>query len=482
MRLTEQEIKQRFVRLQNLERLYPIARKRIEKLEKENRELRLLVKQQGEIIQAQAAIIEKFKLRIEDLEIKIFGKKKDKKKDKDRGSDDSQKNPRPADSYRKPIPRPEEIAKTREYPIADCPDCGAPLTNIKTLVRYKIELAILGKALKEIEKQNIQSGFCPKCQKWFSAIPIRPSPVYFGQTVKAFANYCLLVLRLSFSQTKDILKTLADIDISDGELANVLQEHGKILNPEYEQLKTRIQNQPNVHYDETTYRVPFGTQGNYAWIMAGSMTDDAVFSIGQTRGKGNAQNLKGSNNPEQIGITDDYGAYKNLFGGRHQLCWAHLLRKARDLAQSDQLPKEKQNHCQKIHQTLKQAFRDLKQELARPFDANEFAKTEIELGNRLAVIAKPNIKDPAQMATIKKSLAKNIKHYFTCLRFPAVPLTNNKAERLLRHLVLKRRNSLGCKTQLGADTMSVLYSVLISLWRRNPATFFAEYLRLLGPA
>ncbi len=46
MRLTEQEVKQRLIRLQNLERLYPVARKRIEKLEKENRELRLIVKAQ----------------------------------------------------------------------------------------------------------------------------------------------------------------------------------------------------------------------------------------------------------------------------------------------------------------------------------------------------------------------------------------------------------------------------------------------------
>lgn len=28
-----------------------------------------------------------------------------------------------------------------------------------------------------------------------------------------------------------------------------------------------------------------------------------------------------------IGVTDDYAAYKNLFS-EHQLCWAHLIRKA----------------------------------------------------------------------------------------------------------------------------------------------------------
>jgi len=34
MRLTEQEVKQRLIRLQNLERLYPVARKRIESWKK----------------------------------------------------------------------------------------------------------------------------------------------------------------------------------------------------------------------------------------------------------------------------------------------------------------------------------------------------------------------------------------------------------------------------------------------------------------
>ncbi len=32
-----------------------------------------------------------------------------------------------------------------------------------------------------------------------------------------------------------------------------------------------------------------------------------------------------------IGVTDDYAAYKNMFT-KHQLCWAHLIRKAIKLA------------------------------------------------------------------------------------------------------------------------------------------------------
>jgi hypothetical protein len=61
-----------------------------------------------------------------------------------------------------------------------------------------------------------------------------------------------------------------------------------------------------------------------------------------------------------------------------------------------------------------------------------------------------------------------------------IPLDNNEAERWLRHIVLKRKTSFGSKTQKWADTMSVLYSTLLSLWNSNPQTFFTEYKRLLS--
>ena len=478
MRLTDQEIKQRFVRLQNLERLYPIARKRIEKLEKENRELRLIVKQQGEIIQAQAAIIEKFKLRIEDLEIKIFGKKKNKKKDS--GNNDSQKKPRPADSYRKPIPSENEITKTQEYPIANCPDCNTPLTDLKTIAQYKIELAFLDKILKEIECQHVQSGYCPKCKKRVSAIPISPSQVYFGHSLKQFVCHSIIILRLSFGQTKDLIKTIADIDVSEGEISLILQEHSELLKPEFERIKKQIQNDPAAHFDETTYKVfDENANGGYAWIMANAKNNDAVFALGKNRGQGNARDLKGENNPRQIGITDDYGAYKNLLGQDHQLCWAHLTRKFRDLAESKQLPENKREYCVRSHSSLKKIYKKLASELEQPFDLAERQKIKKPLAKQLAELAKPNELDCAKLRTIKATLAKNIDLYFTCLLHPNVPATNNKAEQLLRHIVIKRKTSFGCQTQKGADAMSVLFSVLLSLWRRSKENFFAEYRRLI---
>jgi len=486
MRLTEQEVKQRLIRLQNLERLYPVARKRIEKLEKENRELRLIVKAQGEIIMAQAAIIEKLKVRVEELEIKIFGKKKSKdqkqadESGKENDESQAEKNPRPADSYRKPIPKQEEINSTKEYPITVCPDCNTPLAGLKTITQYKIELAFLDKILKEIECQHVQSGYCPKCKKRIFAIPIAPGQVYFGQSLKQFVCHSIIILRLSFGQTKDLIKTIADIDVSEGEISSILQEHSKLLKPEFERIKKQIQNEPAVHFDETTYKVfNENALGNYTWIMASAKTNDAIFAFGKNRGQGNAQDLKGSNNPGQIGITDNYAGYKNLFGENHQLCWAHLIRKIRDLAQSAQLPKDKKEYCAGLHQSLKGIFHELNQALYRPFDLELRQTAKESLLIKLQEFSKPNALDCAKLKTIKETLAANLESYFTCLLHPDVPATNNKAEQLLRHAVIKRKLSFGFKTQKGADAAGILFSVLLSLWRRSKQNFFAGYRQLL---
>lgn len=66
-----------------------------------------------------------------------------------------------------------------------------------------------------------------------------------------------------------------------------------------------------------------------------------------------------------------------------------------------------------------------------------------------------------------------------CITNPDVPCDNNKAERGLRHLALKRKNSYGSKTQRMSNHMSVLYSVLLFLWWKSKLTFFQEFAQLL---
>ena len=232
---------------------------------------------------------------------------------------------------------------------------------------------------------------------------------------------------------------------------------------------------PSVHYDETGWPVQQEIQGSFGWVITGTDTADSLFTLGESRGKGVAQRLKGDS--DHIGITDDYGAYRNLFT-KHQLCWAHPLRKLRDLSQSEELDPEKKGYCLTLYQKFKELYERVEMICALPIDQRRpYVK---ELLQRFIQIAKPRADDSIKLVTIKKSLVKNKQAYFTCLDYDQVPLTNNKAERALRHLVLKRRISHGSKTQAGAERTSILASVLLSLWWSRPDNFFKAYQELRG--
>jgi len=160
--------------------------------------------------------------------------------------------------------------------------------------------------------------------------------------------------------------------------------------------------------------------------MSGAQSKESVFLVGESRGKGNADKLLGENFGGLV-VTDDYVAYRKL--KKHQLYWAHLIRKFRDLAGSKEIEDKQRKHCQEEYAKLCLIYEDIKQD--RDLQRHE------EFSNRLAALGVVNQKDPIKMIRVKTTLKKNISKYLICLTDPKIPLTNNQAERSLSHLVLK---------------------------------------------
>lgn len=470
-KLSDEEIRKRLIRLQNLERLYADLKLKYQALQEENIALKAT-------IQAQSLLIEQLKLRIEELERMVFGRRK--KPDQPvapstNGSSKRDSSKRPSLSYRRPKPDEDEIASVERHPLSACPDCGSSLTKVTIVERYVEDLLPLSdwwKALKRITKHLITTGYCGHCKERKSAIPISAHAVTLGANVKQFVSFGTVVLRLSYEQLKGFLSGTVRCSLSDGEIANILVDEANLLRPEFERLKESIRRQIGAHYDETTWPVQKETQGNYAWTMTGTENQEAVFLLGRTRGKGNAEELKGESN--HTGITDDYGAYKNLFR-HHQLCWSHPHRKLRDLAESTTLSPEKREHCRTVFETFATLYHDVGNVWLRPFVMEERLATKADLIKRFDEIAVSHPLDPEKLRIIKERLRLRRDHYFVCLTIPGIPPDNNKAERSLRHLVLKRKSSFGSRTQKGAEVMSVLYSVLLSWWWKSKQTFFQEY-------
>ena len=307
--------------------------------------------------------------------------------------------------------------------------------------------------------------------------PIPKQKVFLGQNIRQLIVFQNTIEQFSYSQILDFAENCLHIKISEGEIAKIMTEQANKLKPAYEDLLKSIREQPAVHIDETSWNIAFPDElcGNFIWVMTGTNITDVVYAFGKNRGMGNAKDLIGDEF-HGVGITDDYNAYKNIFdNGKHALCWAHPDRKIRNLKKSDSLSKEKKEICKQTSEMFSALYEKVRKISSTEFVKEDRLKQEIMLKEEFRKIIISDKNDPSKLASIKRRLKEQINCYFVCVNTPNIPPDNNKAERVIRHLVIKRKKSFGSKTPKGADTMSTLYSVVMSLWYRSKENFFKSY-------
>lgn len=462
------------------------------RLKNENARLREEVKRipiLEEKIQLLEADLEKAFLLIEELRRMVFGKGK-KKKDKDKNDDDfngtgqRKKADRDPSSYRREIPKEEDITNEERHAEINCPHCQNELTKLKKLEFFTEDILPPEewfKVLKRITRHWITTGYCAHCQKRVSSAEIPKQKVTLGENVRQLIVFQSTIQQLSYGQIIDFAEGVLRLKVSQGEIVNILESQSDKLKPAYLTIQKNIRSSEAVNMDETGWSTQKTEQGNFAWIVADTKNDEVFYSIGQSRGKGNVEKMLGENY-SGIGITDDYGVYKNAFKkGRHALCWAHPFRKIRDLKNSETLEENKKVHCQKTFEEFSVLYQKIRAVNGRVFLKEEREKEVLKLGKVFDKFIRPHPDDPQKLRQIKKRLAQQKECYFVCLLEPDIPTDNNRAERGLRHLVIKRKKSFGSKTQKGADILSIIYSVIMSLWRKSKRDFFNSYSQALKP-
>ncbi len=367
-------------------------------------------------------------------------------------------------SYQRTIP--EQATEARAHPVSECAHCRGLLK--KKSIRIFFEEDIPLPIQKVVIKHEVEVGYCAVCGRQSSGYPIPSKKSILGEKVKKYVCILSIGSRFSHAQIQEHLRDVFSLSVSIGEIGNILQTEADRLRPEYQALKESVLNQAGTHYDETSWKVQKEEQGKFAWVATGTDNNDTVFSLGRSRGKGNIEDIGKS----KVGISDDYGAYKNSFIA-HQLCWAHPHRKLRDMAGSGEFGEgqKKQNT-----DTFRQ-FSNLYQRIRKTIGTEISPHLKRKFQKVFEEITESHSCDPTPLAKIKLSLRKNTEKYFTFLKHPNIPIDNNKAERCLRHLVIKRRTSFGSKTQRGAETTSILASVILSLKWNGPENWFTKYLK-----
>jgi hypothetical protein len=262
-------------------------------------------------------------------------------------------------------------------------------------------------------------------------------------------------------------------------------------NEQYDTIAQLIALQMIVYIDETGWKV--GDKSCYTWVFSTSM--HVLYRCGVSRKKTEATDVLGESFAG-IGVTDDYAAYRDLFS-QHQLCWAHLIRKAIKLALQN--PHEPQyaeflDGLCSIYDDAKQ-LRDgvLNGVLNGALNAEDASRaatdsrqivTQLQdrvtsLCNRreervitakAAAKATPAIEPTAEHVAafilLQRELAENVDCLFVFVEHPEVEPTNNRSERNVRREAEIRKGARTSKTARGAKRRGTIVTVLASLQTR----------------
>jgi hypothetical protein len=175
-------------------------------------------------------------------------------------------------------------------------------------------------------------------------------------------------------------------------------------------------------------------------------------------------------------MSDGYGAYRE-FDNRLR-CLAHLKRKARGLQES--LDLEGRRFGKEVLNTLKAVMDSVYAAREGPPSSNLRQQHAEQLSTFWQLCRAHSEAKHEKTRALARELLNDFETFWVTLDHPELPLTNNVAERALRHWVIARRIGHGTRTAQGSRTVALLASVIETCRQRDhsPWAFIAETLTL----
>ena len=277
--------------------------------------------------------------------------------------------------------------------------------------------------------------------------------------IVAFLHYWI---GISLDHVCDVLRFFTGLDLPKSQVDSLLTQLSTDWSDQYDTIAELLAIQLVIYIDETGWKV--GNHVCYTWAFSTAM--HVLFRCGVGRGKAEAQEVLGAKF-KGIGVSDDYGAYKKLFEA-HQLCWAHLLRKAIKLML--QHPDERQyaQFLEALYDIYQQAVRwqrDRRLSRGRKDKVENLKARIIKLCTLYGQPINPlkTTTDEATFIRLQNELVNGIKSLFVFVEHPEVETTNNRSERNIRREAEIRKGGRTSKSDNGANRRSIIMTVLATL-------------------
>ncbi len=419
-------------------------KKRIKELEEENKFLK-------ETVLALTKRVEELEGIVKEKSIPSFIKKDIEEESKKSGQKEGHV------GYSRHIP--ERIDEVKEHKLDECPICGEPVSDTQE-IRERI--------IKDIEqpktrntKHLIHRCYCKNCDKIVEPEINEALPnARFGLRLMMLVLILKLDCRIPSNKVTSLLSSVFGIKISDGEIYNILKQLSEALGNYYSELERRIKEALVKNIDETSWRI----NGKNYWLWIFINKEVALYVVRKRRNSKVPIEILGNQEGKTI-ISDRYSAYNELAkesGCEQQVCWTHLLRNSKDLA-------EHYSEAKYIHKRMKYIYRKAKE--------NKISKEE--LLNWIDLIASRKYRSTEVYKFVKSVCRNHREDLFRFVDNSQIDSTNNLAERGIRTGVVIRKISGGSRSENGAEITGRLLSVLqtAKLQSDNPLRFITNLLQ-----
>ena len=264
--------------------------------------------------------------------------------------------------------------------------------------------------------------------------------------------------RLSRPRIRAFLGEWLGVRLSVGAIHTVIDEVGELMAPVEAELIEAVQESGLLHADET----PWPEQGAPAlslWLWVFTTAQVTLYYISH-RGQELVQTLL-ENFAGRL-MSDGWQAYRWL--ARRLRCWAHLKRKAVGLVES--YHREAQafggdvlDLWKGLYEAVQKAREGPPQSLREDF--------EDRLHTFRARCEALRASSHSKTRDLAGEFLNDWEAIFAVLDHPHWPLTNNEAERALRHWVILRKLTHGTRTEQGSRRLALLASVIDTCYQRG---------------
>ena len=269
-----------------------------------------------------------------------------------------------------------------------------------------------------------------------------------GPRLAATVVFLCLRMRLSRARVRELMQVLFGLELSIGLLDQTVQQAARAAAPLEEAIVEDLHRAARVHVDETGW--PEARLALWLWVFVAPCT--ALYLIGRRT----AEMFDNALDRAFAGtlMTDGYSIYRAR--ADRLRCWAHLLRKLRGLAESSHARAATAGGAMLAH------FERLKQAVyaARGADPPQHAAMSITAEALRELCERHRDDDHERLREVAREFVLDWAVIMRPLAEPHQPLTNNQAERALRHYVIARRISHGTRTPASSRGYALLASVI----------------------